>query len=340
MEPTKELLFAYFAGQATSVQQKVIGEWLTRPTSRELYFQWLDEWERSFPQYAPDVARHFDQFRHRLDAPVAESSPLIRPAPVEPSPPLRGSVRWLVAASVALALLVGGWFFREPLLYKTVTTGAYQLRAIQLPDGSTVALNSNSSLQLPRLGYGWFSRQVALTGDAVFDVRHLSTHQPFIVQATDGLAVEVLGTEFSVRSRARQAEVVLKRGKVNLHYATKNRPAQHLLMKPGDRVELDGKGRLRLQGQTDTTRFGNWRYRLFSFNQTPLREVVRQIRYVFGVEVQLADPALARRKLTGTIRAGSSDELAEALAELLDLRVSHRDQNIIFLKPTDNPIPQ
>ena len=51
---------------------------------------------------------------------------------------------------------------------------------------------------------------------------------------------------------------------------------------------------------------------------------------VFGVTVQLTDPALARRTLTGTIRAGSSDELAEALAELLNLRVTHRDQNLIF----------
>jgi transmembrane sensor len=339
MEPTKELLFTYFAGQATSVQQKVIGEWLTRPASRETYFQWLDEWERSFPQYAPDFAHHLDQFRNRLDNPVEASPRLIRPLPDEPRP-FWHPARWLIAASFTFIMLAGGWFFRKPLFYQTITTNAYQLRSLNLPDGSTVALNSNSSLQLPRLGYGWFSRRVALNGDAVFDVKHLDTHQPFVVQATDGLEVEVLGTEFSVRSRAAHTEVVLKRGKVNLHYQTANQPAQNLLMKPGDWARLDEKGALRLQQRADTTRFAHWRYRLFSFNNTSLREVVRQIRAVFGVNAQLADSALARRKLTGTIRAGSSDELAEALAELLDLKLSHRDQNLIFSTPTEIPITQ
>jgi transmembrane sensor len=339
MKPTKELLFTYCAGQATSVQQKVIGEWLADAGSRETYFQWLDEWERSFPQYAPDVPGRLDQFRQRLDTPVHEQVPLVRQQPAA-SRPLWQRGSWLAAASVSLVLLTGSWFARETVFYNTITTGARQLRSVNLPDGSTVALNSNSSLRVPRVGFGWLSRNVVLTGDAVFDIRHLVNNQPFVVQAANGLAVEVLGTEFSVRSRAARAEVVLKRGKVNLHYTTANQPPRNLLMKPGDRVTLDDKGALRLQARADTTRFAHWRYRLFSFNDTSLREVASQIQTVFGVTVQLSDPALARRTLTGTIRAGSSDELADALAELLNLRVSHRDQHIIFSTPSETQLNQ
>lgn len=339
MKPTKELLFAYFAGQATSVQQKVIGEWLADAGSRETYFQWLDEWERSFPQYVPDVPGHLDQFRRRLDTPVSEKVSLVHQLPAVPRAPWQRR-SWLVAASVSLLLMATGWFAKESILYTTITTGARQLRSVNLPDGSTVSLNSNSSMRVPRMGYGWLSRNVVLTGDAVFDIRHLANNQPFIVQAANGLAVEVLGTEFSVRSRAARAEVVLKRGKVNLHYATANRPPRNLLMKPGDRVTLDDKGALQLQARADTTRFAHWRYRLFSFNDTSLREVASQIQTVFGVTVQLSDPALARRTLTGTIRAGSSDELADALAELLNLRVSHRDQYIVFSTLSETQLNQ
>lgn len=339
MEPTKELLFTYFSGQATSVQQKVIGEWLADASSREIYFQWLDEWERSFPQYAPDVIGHLQAFRQRLDRPADEQPIRVRPLAIKPYS-IWNWGGWLAAASVTLLLLTTGWFFKQTLLYTTITTGAKQLRSLSLPDGSTVALNSNSSLQVPRIGYGWLTRRVHLTGDAVFDVRHLTNNQPFVVFANNGLAVEVLGTEFSVRSRAARAEVVLKRGKVNLRYTTPNQPSQSLLMKPGDRVTLDSRGDLRLQAKADTTQFAHWRYRLFSFNDTSLREVAYQIQTVFGVTVQLSDPALARRTLTGTIRAGSSDELADALAELLNLRVSHRDQHLIFSTPTESQINQ
>jgi len=339
MEPPKELVFTYFAGQATSVQQKAIGEWLALSENREIYFQWLDEWERTYPQYAPDTAHHLDLFRQRLDSPDNIRPTLTRLASDEPRQ-LWNPGRWLVAATVTLALLTGGWLLEDTLLYSTVATGPNQLRSLNLPDGSTVALNSNSSIQVPRIGYGWLSRRVSLTGDAVFDVKHLPDNQPFLVQATDGLTVEVLGTEFSVRSRAERAEVVLKRGKVNLHYATSDKPTQNLLMNPGDRVTLDSRGSLHLQNQTDTTRFANWRYRLFSFNATPLRDVASQIQKVFGVTVQLADPMLAQRTLTGTIRAGSSDELAEALAELLGLKISHRDSNLIFSTASETQFTQ
>ena len=339
MEPPKELVFTYFAGQATSVQQKVIGEWLSQPGSRERYFQWLDEWERSYPQYTPDVTLNLEQFRHRLDNPADAASAPVRPLLDRPASWWRSN-RWLVAASVGVWMLAGSWFFREPLLYQTIITGPRQLRSLQLPDGSTVALNNNSTLRMPRIGYGWFSRRLSLTGDAVFDVKHLADNQPFVVQATNGLAVEVLGTEFSVRSRANRDEVVLKRGRVNLHYAAADHPPQNLLMKPGDRVTLDGEGKLYLQPKRDTTQFAQWRYRLFSFNNTPLVDVARQMQQIFGVTVQLDDPALARRTLTGTIRAGSSDELADALAELLDLRVSHRKQTLVFSTPSEPRLTQ
>lgn len=339
MEPSKELVFSYFAGQATSVQQNVIREWLARPENRETYFQWLDEWERLFPQYAPNVGNHVAQFRQRLDSPDYDPHTTRRLADSS-SRASWTSVWWFLAASVTLALLTGVLFFREQLFYKTIATDSRQLRSLTLSDGSTVALNSNSSLRIPRMGYGWLSRRVSLTGDAVFEVKHLPNDQPFVVQAADGITVEVLGTQFSVRSRSAKTEVVLKHGQVNLNYRPVDRPEQNLMMKPGDQVTLDARGALKLRPQVDTTRFAQWRYRQFSFNDTPLREVARQIQNVFGVTVQLSDPALARRTLTGTIRAGSSDELAEALAELLNLRVIHRDQQLVFSITSESQIAQ
>ncbi|QKZ14867.1 FecR family protein [Spirosoma sp. KUDC1026] len=339
MEPPKELVFSYFSGNATPVQQRVIGDWLARPENQETYFAWLDEWERRFPQYVPDTAEQLVQFQQRLERPSALSDQSLRPVADKGHVRWRPG-RWLVAASILLACCTTGWLLRDHLLYKTISTQTHQLRSLELPDGSTVALNSQSTLRIPRLGYGWLSRRVLLTGDAVFDVKHLPNDQTFVVQTADGLAVEVLGTEFSVRSRHSRAEVVLRRGRVNLHYAADQQPAQILAMKPGDRVTLNEESGLQLQAKADTARFAQWRYRSFSFNATPLGDVARQIQHVFGVTVQLTDPALARRTLTGTIRAGSSNELAEALAELLNLRVNQRGQTLVFSSPTEPQLTQ
>jgi ferric-dicitrate binding protein FerR (iron transport regulator) len=339
MQPPKELVFSYFSGTATPLQQRVVSDWLARPENREIYFTWLDEWERRFPQYVPDTAEHITQFRQRIDQPVIPLNSSVSALDETPRP-IWYPGRWLVAATVLLVCCTAGWMGRDSFLYTTISTNTQQLRSLELPDGSTVALNSQSTLQIPRMGYGWLSRRVRLTGDAVFDVKHLPDGQTFVVETEDGLAVEVLGTEFSVRSRHARAEVVLRRGRVNLHYERNKEPAQTLAMKPGDRVTLTEQSGMRLQVKADTAQFAHWRYRSFSFNATPLSDVARQMQRVFGVTVQLADPALARRTLTGTIRAGSSTELAEALAELLNLRLNQRGQTLVFSIPTEPQLTQ
>ncbi|CCH52059.1 anti-FecI sigma factor, FecR [Fibrisoma limi BUZ 3] len=335
MEPTKEIVYTYFAGHATSVQKKIIGEWLNRPDAREQFFQWLDEWERSHPQYTPDSVAVLERLRQRFDDPAPATSPFRQLYRAEPS--FRTGWRWQWAAAVVIPVLVaaGLYLTQDWWNYRTITTNAQQLRTVTLPDGSTVALNSQSTLRVPRWGYGLLSRRVQFRGEAVFSVRHLPDHQPFVVQTPEGVNVEVLGTEFSVSNRRTSTEVVLKKGKVKLAYRSAQQVQENLIMKPGDWVQLDQKGTLKLRQQTDSLKFAGWRYRHFVFNSTPLPEVFRQMREVFGVTVHCNDPELARRTLTGTIRAGSSDELAEALAELLDLRVTHANQTLVFSPNTD-----
>ncbi|GAB3499595.1 hypothetical protein GCM10027341_23230 [Spirosoma knui] len=340
MQPTKELVYTYFAGQATSLQKKVIGEWLAHPDGREQFFQWLDEWERSYPQYKPNSDLVFERLQQRMADPAQAASPFLHVH--RPAPRLGSKWRWQWAAAiVSLTSLFAGLYATQDVWnYRTVVTTKQQLRTVSLPDGSTVALNGQSTLRVPRWGYGWVSRRVQFSGEAVFNVRHLANHQPFIVKLPSGVDVEVLGTEFSVSDRKANTEVVLKRGKVKLAYTSAKQEPQSLIMKPGDYVSLDRLGALKLRHQTDTVAFAGWRYRHFVFNNTPLPEVFKQMHNVFGVTVHCADPELAHRTLTGTIRAGSSQELAEALAELLDIHVTNADQTLVFFQNADKPTNQ
>ena len=340
MQPTKELVYTYFAGQATSLQKKVIGDWLAHPDGREQFFQWLDEWERSYPQYKPDSDLVLERLKERMSSPSQSPSPFLHIHRAEPRLGNKRLGQW-AAAVVGLASLLGGLYATQDLWnYRTIVTTKQQLRTINLPDGSTVALNGESTLRIPRWGYGLVSRRVQFSGEAVFNVKHLADHQPFIVKIPSGVDVEVLGTEFSVTNRKTNTEVVLKHGKVKLDYTSAKQELQSLIMKPGDRVSLDRMGSLKLRHQADTVSFAGWRYRHFVFNNTPLPQVFKQMQEVFGVTVQYNDPQLSRRTLTGTIRAGSSQELTEALAELLDLRVTNADQTLVFFKNTDKTTNQ
>ena len=91
----------------------------------------------------------------------------------------------------------------------TIETGEnYEIA--ELPDGSMVYLNHNSSITYSR---GIDSRRVRLKGEAYFKVEEGKT--PFVVTAGHGKIV-VKGTEFNVRSDNKEIEVEVEEGSVEL----------------------------------------------------------------------------------------------------------------------------
>jgi ferric-dicitrate binding protein FerR (iron transport regulator) len=101
-------------------------------------------------------------------------------------------------------------------LIENVNTSANTI-TIQLPDGSTVKLASNS-----RIGYdskfdSMHTRDVYLSGQAYFNVKK-NPHRPFRVFANEVVA-KVLGTSFSVRSFEKDTiiQVTVSTGKVSVY---------------------------------------------------------------------------------------------------------------------------
>ncbi|MBC7890784.1 MAG: FecR domain-containing protein, partial [Sphingobacteriaceae bacterium] len=172
----KTLLADFFDGKATALQRQWLAEWLQNPENQTWFYLALDEWETKHPQFRADVDAAIGQFRAALQIPV--------PEPVVLLPARRPLLRspWLWAASVALLLLAGGFFGRDVLFYEIHRTAYGEMRSFQLSDGSTVALNANSTLWVPRWGFGENSREVRLDGEAEFSVRHLPNHQRFVVK--------------------------------------------------------------------------------------------------------------------------------------------------------------
>lgn len=86
---------------------------------------------------------------------------------------------------------------------------------IRLPDGSTVLLNDSSQLSYRESEAEGF-REVTLTGEAYFDVRHDAT-MAFVVRSGN-VKTTALGTAFNISARPHQKEVVVTvtRGKVQV----------------------------------------------------------------------------------------------------------------------------
>src|SRR5699024_7623257 len=138
--------------------------------------------------------------------------------------------RWYYAAAAVFLIAVIGISYLAMPRHLRASNG--QTKIVSLNDGTTVTLNSNSTLTY----YGWFGflgRAVSLTGESFFDVDHPGTR--FRVKA--GRArITVMGTKFDVRYRPtnknNKTTICMKEGQVKL--SPIDHKKQAVILKPGE----------------------------------------------------------------------------------------------------------
>lgn len=327
---SKESLFNYFAGQATALQKQQIDEWAKDEQNREVFFECLAAWENQNSQFNPDVHEALKRHQRRMT-----HQPIRTP---EPNPMAESGVRslpslpwfrWFIAATISLVLLFSGLYFSDQLLYTTYQTPFGQTRTLTLSDGSRVTLNANSSLQVPRFGFGQKTRNVILSGEADFSIRHLPNHQKFTVQTNKKFEVVVLGTEFMVNTREHGQKVVLNKGKVQLLYQ-EGETAKQLTMKPGHLVTFDPAGHANVKQVANSREFTSWKEHRFVFEQTTLADLSTLFLENYGLQLQFPDKELMQWTVSGAFTANSAEELIETLTSASDLTYRRQGNSLII----------
>ncbi|MFY7890312.1 MAG: FecR family protein [Spirosomataceae bacterium] len=320
---SRAVLINYLEGKASAFQKQAIDEWIKNPQNSDYFYQVLEEWELQNLRY---VASHEEGFQKHLARLNAQESIAV---------PLHFSRKkyWAMAASIAFVLCLGaGYFFKDWIQYKNIQTAYGETKEITLEDGSVVYLNANSSLKVPRFGFGSSTRTVELSGEAIFSIKHTPTDQKFIVHTQNKFDVVVLGTEFTVFSRARGSKVVLKKGKVNLQYHTKVGIKQ-LIMAPGDLVSLSKVDQTIIKKKVAPEDFAAWKDHEFVFNQITMNELSTIFYENFGLTIQIQDKTIQEMTLSGSFKANNAQELLEVLTRTAGLNYQ-QEGNVIIISET------
>jgi ferric-dicitrate binding protein FerR (iron transport regulator) len=321
LQLSKHSLYNFFSGSVSPLQKKLIEEWIGEKDNTEQYYERLEEWEREHPQFLPDTEKALQHFLLRL-----KNKEMTGVA--DPVPERKRAVRFQWAPYAAAAVLLGAMIYSgwDLIQYKTYKTEFGEIRTLSLRDGSKITLNTNSSLQIPRFGFGSRTREVRLQGEAEFSVVHRIHDQPFLVRTPDHLEVEVLGTEFVVYSRDRGSKVVLHEGKILLR-SLHDTVRRAMAIKPGDVVTIHN-GVFKLKEKQPTQIHSAWKEHRFVFDHTSLQEIAFQMEESFGVKIQIADTLLAEREVTGTYEAADAQDLLEVLAKVLDIEMKQTGKRV------------
>lgn len=182
-------------------------------------------------------------------------------------------------------------------------TGEQQ--AIQLPDGSALLLDTDSSVVVH---YGPEARQVVLLhGRAEFRVRH-DDGWPFVVSAGGGTVTDV-GTTFQVSIGNRHAvNVVLLEGKVSVATAHSNST-----LTTGEALRFDRAGLLRAPHPADLQAALGWTSGDVVANGWSLPRLLDEMNRYSSTQLEVGDPALRNVRITGTFRAGDQATLLRVL---------------------------
>lgn len=320
---TPETLYHYFEKKATRREKQLIAEWLKQDGHEEIFYHHLAVWESKHIQVAVDVDQALARYKKVLagNEPARATAPLAR----RPMPGLPGRYARMAVAAIVL-VASGVFYYQHYFIYTTYSTDYGMTRDIVLEDGSEVILNANSSLKVPKQLDGY--REVWLDGEAFFSIAKKSDRARFVVH-TDNLNVEVLGTKFNVSSRHEKTEVVLDEGSVKLT-SSLSAVKGPLMMIPGDFVSLSDQGAGFKKKTVEPDRYSAWRSNLMVFEDAPLSTVVQAIEDYYGVEVVIANAALMKNQLTGTLPNNNLGIVLKSLGASLKISVVREENKIIL----------
>lgn len=244
----------------------------------------------------------------------------------------RSPALWGAAAALSLAVIGGAWWLGRGARSEVFSTQVGQERTVTLADGSVVALNTNTRIEVR------FTRArrdiYLLRGEAHFhDVRDRA--RPFFVHVGEA-RVQAIGTQFEVRLRAdRQIDVLVNQGlvEVRAEIGRASSAPRVQSLSAGQQLMIDGP-RLQVRSVSPGRIADDlsWRYGALVFDNEPLARAAAQVARYTRARIVLR-PGVGRLRISGRFRTNDVRGFFKALALALPVRVTRVQPGLITVQP-------
>ncbi len=227
----------------------------------------------------------------------------------------------------------------DPNLYTTATG---EQSSVPLLDGSLVVLNTRSTL---RVAFSEAYRDVHLAdGEALFDVAK-EAGRPFGV-FTGKAVIQVVGTQFNVRTTADGVTVTVVEGVVDVSTAAAEdvvgtgaldgqnsgfdlpRPVR---LKVGQRAQIKSDSAETVIAEALVEDTIAWRQHRLVFNALPLKQVIEEFNRYKDPPVVIEDQTLESLPISGVFRSNNRDSFLQFLSRMELAESSTRTDGTIVL---------
>jgi transmembrane sensor len=199
--------------------------------------------------------------------------------------------------------------FKDQKTINRVTAAADRFTI--LSDGSHVLLHSGSVIRIANNFNKGNTREVTLSGEAYFDIKHNSL-RPFIIH-TGNITTTVLGTAFVIKAYPGQKNitVTVTRGRVKVT----REGALLAILTPNKQLtaSLEGKGGSNVTRQVIATKALEWARAGLSFDNMPFSQLAKHLEKRYEVHISFKNQGLSNCPITGSFTG------TETLPDVLDI---------------------
>jgi transmembrane sensor len=246
---------------------------------------------------------------------------------------------WKIAAVAMLTLAVGValsvyWHKNRPRPVESEHPGtvAGTMKAlhtfsgkqyVRLPDGSKVILNAGSVLQ-----YGeHFGREVSLTGEAYFDIRH-DDARPFKVR-TGKIMTTVHGTAFNVKAYSQENQIIITVEQGLVEVSDEGQPYE--MITTDEQIAINTTSHRFVKNRIDVDVPLQWKSRFIILDAVTLEEAAAIISEHYKVTVTLENERLKQCKITSTfLNDEKIQDVLEVISTALNATFTMQGDNVMI----------
>lgn len=309
------LMQRYFAQECTPEEKEELALFIDATKNDELKSQLLDQWDN----YDSKLVLSEDKAQNILRNIKVSTTQTKRSYPKPMRRILQLRTIAAIAASVLLLFSLGIFLQKsnsstiKNIVAKASTVPPQKqtsfTRNVTLPDGSTVVLHAGSTINYPSK-FTAKTREIALVGEAYFDIKH-DSKRPFIIH-TGKVRTTVLGTAFDIKAWPEQKSIIVSvmRGKVRVE--NENKVLAVLTINQQISYNLQNAAAKHQKVNTEEI-VTNWAKQDLNFDGATLEAIAQTLSKRYGKNININNLQLAQTQIV------SSFVGTESLENILDI---------------------
>lgn len=204
-----------------------------------------------------------------------------------------------------------------------------KMKKISLVDGSTVYLNTNTSIRIRDVKYHTESREVWLDEGEVFFEVAKDENRPFIVHTVNGVSTRVLGTSFNIQAYAElnNQQISVKTGRVQVARSDKNQ----IVLEPNNSALFDYARDVMELRKVDGKYIGGWSEGMLVFQRSNPMEIAFRLNQLYGVELLYDSTALKDIEFSAVFPPETPIvTIAETLSRIYNLEYELKGNTVVL----------